>query len=165
MYSMIKSRIKTSDFLPCRFIVLNYKWSWVFRNLFVSIYDKLSKIFSRDYFLRFSVFWSTLRGMLIFLEKAKFYELQYQVYYFFNIFLKRKYFAIEGEKGLLSIIVVTYNSGHCLDEALWITGQDLGIRQEVIVIDNNSVDRSYLRKYEFRDNFKIIYKSWRIRCL
>jgi len=85
-------------------------------------------------------------------------RLEYLVYCFFNIYRKRPEFYKVVNKNLLSVIIVTYNSADYLDNALQIFENDsLGKDCEVIIIDNNSRNKEYLRKYEKRNKYKVVY--------
>jgi len=103
-----------------------------------------------------------LRTIIIpsFFDRIGLYQLEYLLYYYFNIYRKREDFYRPVDKNLLSVIIVTCNSGHCLDEALWIFDEtDIGKSVEIIIIDNNSKDNAYLKKHEGKRNYHIIYNQ------
>ena len=94
------------------------------------------------------------------LDKIRPYNLKYLIYHYSNIYKKRKKFYKPVNKNLLSIIIVTHNSGHCLNKALWLFEKNRIDKDiEIIIIDNNSKDKSYLKKYERKNNYKIVYNN------
>ena len=88
------------------------------------------------------------------------YKLEYLTYHYLKVYRKRKDIYKQPNKCLLSVIIVTHNSAHCLDKALWLfENNKLNKEVEIIIIDNNSGDRSYLKKYEKRKNYQVVYNK------
>jgi hypothetical protein len=88
------------------------------------------------------------------------HRVTYAAYYFRNIYAKRRIFYKDVDKSMLSVIAVTYNSGHCLDGSLRIF-ENLNIKKdvEIIIIDNNSKDKAYLKEYERKPGHRVVYNS------
>ncbi len=57
----------------------------------------------------------------------------------------------------ISIIIVTYNSGKYLDNAIQSINAQKYKNYKVIIIDNNSIEKDYIRKYNDRPQIELLF--------
>ena len=57
----------------------------------------------------------------------------------------------------ISIIIVTYNSGKHLDNAIQSINAQKYKNYNVIIIDNNSIEKDYIRKYNDRPQIELLF--------